>query len=166
MIINTLEQLLTLDEGKRLKPYQDSRGIWTIGIGHNLQANVLPAGLLPPEVPTTYSGCMDHLNANGLTENQCDQLFEHDIVAVAGFLRIFPGFAAVDLVRQKALQDMAFNLGEDAFRGFGMFNSLWGTGRWADAAADLRRTKVYAELTKRYERLARMLETGQWPVVA
>ncbi len=34
-----LRKRLTRHEGKRLKPYQDSVGIWTWGIGHNLQAN-------------------------------------------------------------------------------------------------------------------------------
>lgn len=28
---------LRRDEGVREKPYQDSKGIWTWGVGHNLQ---------------------------------------------------------------------------------------------------------------------------------
>lgn len=166
MILDTLEKLLTWDEGKRLKPYQDSKGIWSIGIGHNLQANGLPQGLLPADVPTTYPECMEYLNANGLTDAQCDALFEYDILHVTGFLRIYPWWAtSLDIVRHAALQDMAFNLGETKFRGFGMFISLMGAARYSDAAGDLRRTAVYAELHARYERIARMLETGQWPEV-
>lgn len=28
---------LERDEGVRIKPYQDTEGIWTWGVGHNLQ---------------------------------------------------------------------------------------------------------------------------------
>ena len=108
---------------------------------------------------------MDYLNEHALTDAQCDALFEHDIVHVTGFLRVYPWFPTLDLVRQKALQDMAFNLGETKFRGFGMFVALIGSKRWSDAAADLRRTAVYTELTVRYERLAHMFESGLWPEV-
>jgi GH24 family phage-related lysozyme (muramidase) len=33
-----LQAELVEDEGRRVHPYKDSRGIWTAGIGHNLEA--------------------------------------------------------------------------------------------------------------------------------
>lgn len=163
MILDTLEKLLTWDEGKRLKPYKDSRGIDSIGIGHNLVANGLPVGLLPADCPTAYPACMDYLNANGLTDAQCDALFVHDITHVAGFLTGYAWFKTLDIVRQTALQDMAFNMGERTFRTFAQFTALVGAQRFTEAADDLRHTAVFRELTARYTRIARMLETGQWP---
>jgi lysozyme len=163
MMLDTLEKLLTWDEGKQLKPYKDSRGIDTIGIGHNLVANGLPVGLLPPDVPVTYPECMEYLNEHGLTDAQCDALFHYDITHVAGFLTDYPWFKGLDIVRQAALQDMAFNMGERTFKTFAQFTALVGAHRFSDAAADLRRTAVYSELSVRYGRIARMLETGLWP---
>lgn len=167
IILNTLEKLLTFDEGKRLTPYKDSRGIWTIGIGHNLQANGVPVGLLPPDVTLTYPGCLGYLQEHGLTETQCDQLFHYDILHVCGFLTTFPWFRVLDVVRQAAVQDMAFNLGEHTFREFTGFCGFLAKGDFKGAADDLRyRTGVFKELPTRYGRLDAMIETGQWPVIA
>ena len=106
-----------------------------------------------------------YLQANGLTDAQCDALFHYDITHVAGFLTSYPWFKSLDIVRQSALQDMAFNMGERTFRTFAQFTGLCGAARFAAAATDLRATAVYRELRVRYERIARMLETGQWPDV-
>lgn len=35
---DAIKQMVIADEGLRLKRYKDSKGIWTIGIGHNLEA--------------------------------------------------------------------------------------------------------------------------------
>jgi GH24 family phage-related lysozyme (muramidase) len=165
MIINTLDKLLTLDEGDNLKPYKDPRGIWTIGKGHNLVANGMPAGILPEGVTTSYPGCLGYLQTHGLTQAQDDQLFHYDILHVCGFLLSFPWFKLMDVVRQAAVQDMAFNLGEHTFREFTGFCGYLAQGDFNGAAADLRTTAVFRELPTRYSRLAAMIETGKWPVI-
>ena len=69
----------------------------------------------------------------------------------------------IDAVRQAVLVDMAFNLGIHGLGTFNTFLSCMASKQWAAAAADLRGTLVYSQLPVRYERLAVMLETGQWP---
>lgn len=36
----TILEQLKRDEGRRPMPYQDSRGIWTAGYGHNMRAQL------------------------------------------------------------------------------------------------------------------------------
>ena len=43
--IYSTETLIADDEGTESMPYQDPDGIWTAGIGHNLEANGLPPGI-------------------------------------------------------------------------------------------------------------------------
>jgi lysozyme len=81
-------------------------------------------------------------------------------MAAMGF---FPEFAYLDPVRQAVLIDMAFNLGARGVSAFTTFLSCVSSGQWAAAAADLRGTLVYSQLPDRYERLATMIQTGEWP---
>ena len=37
---------LRLDEGAVPRPYRDSKGIWTVGYGHNMEANPIPLDIL------------------------------------------------------------------------------------------------------------------------
>lgn len=155
----SLIALLADDEGKRLKVYRDSRGFMTVGIGHNVDANGLP-----PKVAASVLARAD------LTDQECADLFADDIEqAQAALFAFFPVAQRLDEVRQAVLLDMMFNLGAPTFRTFVTFQScvrqaFFGSADgWKRAAEDLRGTKAYAELPVRYERLAKMLETGQWP---
>jgi lysozyme len=83
-------------EALRLKPYKDSRGIWTIGIGHNMQAD-------PAE--------FDHL-MQGITEPQARALFAHDIANIEHQLDLYlPWWRTLNQVRQDILAEMGFQLG-------------------------------------------------------
>ena len=51
---NALHQELLRDEGKRLTPYRDTLGNWTVGIGHQLRPG-------EPRQPITESQCRNYL---------------------------------------------------------------------------------------------------------
>ncbi len=73
-------------EGVRLTPYKDTRGILTIGIGHNLE--------------------------KGISQEACDFIFKQDIDAAEALLNAkCPVFAQLDANRQVVLLDLCFNLG-------------------------------------------------------
>lgn len=165
-MIDSIDKLLELDEGREPLPYQDSRGIWTIGIGHNLEANGMPGGVCEYiHALTPYSkDLLDLLRAHsGLTDREMLFLLHYDLFAVTGFLSNYSWWIDVDDVRQAVLQDMAFNLGRSTFQTFNTFLKYCSELNWAQAAKDLRTTLVYRQLSLRYERLATMLETGSWP---
>jgi lysozyme len=88
---------LTTREGKRLKAYKDSVGIWTIGIGHTSAAG-------PPAVTPTLV----------ITDAQCDEIFARDLVkyetAVNGALT-----RPVSQTSFDALVSLCYNIGPGGF---------------------------------------------------
>lgn len=141
------------DEGRRLQAYDDAddaalrqgmtlKGHPSVGVGHNLEVPMCPEAV--------------------------EAQFQNDleILARQPLLRMFPGHPVMDdAPRCAALTNMMFNIGEASFRGFFTFVGLVDKGDYAAAAKDLRGTRLYAQLPARYERVARTLETGQWPVL-
>lgn len=130
-----LRAQLVLHEGLRLKPYTDTVGKLTIGIGRNL-------------------------TDVGISREEAYVLLEHDIDACLVDLQTFPGFAQLDPVRQRVLVDMRFNLGPSRFRGFKRTLAAVAAGDYAAAAAGMRASKWSQQVKTRAVRLARMMETG------
>jgi GH24 family phage-related lysozyme (muramidase) len=82
------EEYIQRNEGLRLKPYECSVGKLTIGYGRNIEDN-------------------------GITEEEANIKFEHDLKIVADELReIFQSFDDLSYNRKKCLMDMCFNLGK------------------------------------------------------
>lgn len=82
-----LEQDLTRDEALRLKAYRDSVGKLTIGVGRNL-------------------------DDKGISPAEAQMLLKNDIAEHLELLdRHLPWWRNMDEVRQRALANMAFNLG-------------------------------------------------------
>lgn len=169
--------LLSVDEGTQTSAYRDKLGIWTVGIGHNLQANGLPREIARmlwrrcgrvdqgTEDPVPYPDCIDIINAaGGMVLDEIDALYDIDVRANCGWLWEKPWWPAVDAVRQAALNDMAFNLGERRAQQFTTFYGLVSVGDWPAAASDLEfNTLVAKELPHRYGRIEAMLRTGVLP---
>lgn len=146
-MIDSVQSLIEYDEGRKLWPYRDTRGNLTWGIGHNLDA-----------APACEA-------AATLVWQAVDAQFQNDLSGVLADVATLPGYVALDPVRSAVLCDMGFNLGFAGLSAFTVFLGYLFTGRYAAAAGDLRATLVYRQLPVRYERLATMIETGQWPNV-
>ena len=86
MRMNRLEKALLRDEGLRLKPYRDSVGKLTIGIGRNL-------------------------DDVGITEDEAISLMRNDIRKVKGELNQFAWYRRLDELRKEVLINMCFNMG-------------------------------------------------------
>ena len=65
-----LRRDLVRDEGKRLRPYRDSLGNWTVGVGHLLTGNDLMQYV---DVPTTQI-------KRNMTEEECADTLVRSIV--------------------------------------------------------------------------------------
>lgn len=146
------KELLKFHEGERLTAYQDTRGLWTIGVGHLLE---------DPRNPK-WRGYT-------ITKEASDQLFELDYVKHAELVRKYAPWAmAFDEVRRYVVIDMTFNLGIEPFDGDGfkdwpLFVSQLRANDWAAAAANMRSTLWARQVKGRAQRLARMIESGSWP---
>jgi len=133
---DALRQLLIVHEGLCLKPYLDTVGKVTIGIGRNL-------------------------TDNGISAGECETLFENDVAsAQAQLMAMFPDFALMSEARQNALTDMMFNLGASQFGRFVNMIEAIRRGDWAAAAGAMRHSLWAQQLPGRVAELAEMVEEG------
>ena len=136
-----LIEQLRLHEGERRKPYRDTVGKLTIGIGRNL-------------------------DDKGLRRDEIEYLLSNDIAdARADLDRYMPWWRGLDPVRQRVLIDMMFNMGAGS-PGKGGLLSFVNTlseirrGEYAIAADMMLASKWAAQVGRRAVRLATMMRTG------
>lgn len=147
--------LIESDEGNRSRKYQDSRGFWTIGIGHNLDAS-------PPceaaKVIQVQAGLP--LDDEWLPAT-VDAQYGYDLKSNCAWLWRRPWWPTANEARQAALNDMGFNLGAAKAQAFTTFYGLCAAGDWGGAADDLEfHTAVAKQLPRRYGRLSQILRSG------
>ena len=129
---------LQLDEGLRLKPYQDSRGIETIGYGRNLRDK-------------------------GLTEKECLWLLWNDIDEVQAFIRTqWTWTLHLDDARLGVLVNMGFQLGIAGLAQFRQMLAAMQSSQWESAAEHLEDSDYYRQVPARAERMKQQLLTGVW----
>jgi lysozyme len=134
-----LQRLLRLHEGVRLKPYRDTVGKLTIGIGRNL-------------------------DDRGITEVEADLLLEHDLDDVwLALIAAKPWIARLDEVRQAVLIDMGVNLGVAGLLKFKQTLAAIERGDYETAAVQMLDSKWATQVGRRAQRLARMMRDGVWP---
>jgi lysozyme len=132
----TLVAELKRDEGVRLKPYTDTVGKLTIGVGRNL-------------------------TDVGITDDECTTLLQNDIdKTVLALDRTLPWWRNLNPVRQRVLVNMAFNMGMVGLLTFKNTLSAMQNGSYAAAAAGMLASKWATQVGARAERLADMMRTG------
>jgi lysozyme len=127
---------LKRDEGERFKPYFDTVGKITIGVGRNL-------------------------TDGGISQSECEILLHNDVARTLRWLdRHLPWWRTLDAVRQRVLINIAFNLCGHllTFR-----NSLSAIQRnnYAAAANEMLNSKWAAQVGQRALRLANAMRTGK-----
>lgn len=130
MQINQIISDLERDEGVRLKPYLDTVGKTTIGIGRNL-------------------------TDNGITAAEAKVLLQNDLFRVANELdRVAPWWREMSQVRQNALVNMAFNLGLPRLLTFKKMMVALENGNFEIAWAEAMGSKWAAQVGERANRIA------------
>ena len=130
MQINQIISDLERDEGVRLKPYLDTVGKTTIGIGRNL-------------------------TDNGITAAEAKVLLQNDLFRVANELdRVAPWWRKMSQVRQNALVNMAFNLGLPRLLTFKKMMVALENGNFEIAWAEAMGSKWAAQVGERANRIA------------
>jgi lysozyme len=127
---------LTRDEGVRLKPYLDTVGKTTIGVGRNL-------------------------TDVGISEDEADYLLHSDIArTVADLNRKLTWWSTLDEVRQRVLCNLCFNLGINGLLTFHNTLEAVRSGRYGDAADGMLASLWARQVGPRSLRLAAMMRTG------
>ncbi|MBU9282345.1 lysozyme [Burkholderia multivorans] len=126
---------LSRDEGRRLKPYVDTVGKTTIGVGRNL-------------------------TDVGITDAECDLLLSNDIDRTVAWLdRNLPWWRQLDAVRQRVIVNMAFNMGGSLLT-FTNTLAAMKRGDYAAAADGMLASKWATQVGARATRLAAMMRSG------
>lgn len=125
---------ITEREGVRLKAYQDSVGIWTIGVGHTSAAGA----------PTVYRGLT-------ITAAQSDEILSRDLTI---FEKAVTAAVKVPLSQNEfdALVSLAFNIGAGAFQRSTLVRELNKGNRYGAANQFLAWDKITAGGKKKASR--------------
>ncbi|MCX8566817.1 MAG: lysozyme [Glomeribacter sp. 1016415] len=127
---------LKRDEGERFKPYFDTVGKITIGVGRNL-------------------------TDGGISQSECEILLHNDIENTLAWLdRNLPWWRILDTVRQRVLINMAFNLGGKLLT-FGNTLVAIQHNDYAAAANGMLASKWATQVGQRALRLANTMRTGK-----
>ena len=125
MNFELLREQLTRHEGYATKPYEDSVGKLTIGIGHNL-ADV------------------------GLSDDAIQLIFHEDIErAVADCQKMFPNWHDIPDVKQVILCNMMFNMGYTVLSRFKQFRDAISKKEWIRASQEMEDSRWFRQVKGR-----------------
>jgi lysozyme len=139
MNIERLKVELERDEGLRLKPYLDTVGKTTIGVGRNL-------------------------TDVGISDSEAYYLLDADIARAGADLdRALPWWVTLGEVRQRVLINMTFNMGIGGLLQFNNTLTRIKAGDWDGAAKGMMASLWARQVGPRATRLAEMMRTGAEP---
>lgn len=140
MNVNLMISELQRDEGNRLSVYDDATGK-PIVRGYTLQGH-----------PTIGVGRA--LDVRGISADEALVLLKNDINAFTlGLQQAYRWFNSLDDVRQRALVNMAFNLGLGGLAGFQQMLKAIEARDWQAAADAMKASRWFSQVGDRGERL-------------
>lgn len=131
----TLMKMLRLDEGLRLRPYTDTEGYLTIGIGRNL-------------------------DSKGISRGEAYILLENDVYEVINKCEEFKFWSKFNRARKVVIANMCFNLGFTGLKKFKKMLKAIEEKDYDKAADEMLDSKWARQLPKRSKRLAKIMRSG------
>lgn len=127
-------QQLRRHEGERSKPYEDTEGVLTIGIGRNLE--------------------------KGLSSDEIEHLFRNDLLEAEATARQYRYFDMLNDVRKMAIINMAFQLGAGRLLGFKKMHTALDNHNYEVAARECLDSRYAQQVPRRAKEIAEMIRTG------
>ncbi|MDE0316523.1 MAG: hypothetical protein OXM61_16680 [Candidatus Poribacteria bacterium] len=180
--LSRISDLIIKEEGVRAKPYTDSRGIVTIGIGRSLQTNGISitelfaivdnpdlryimenASIANSRIRIDSIDVANQIFSDPLDEHDLDLLLVDDLKNVMMEARQVFGveiWRSIDPVRQEAILDMLFNLGLPTFKTFENFIAAVKNRDWHTAANSVLLSRAARQNYNRYRHISHVLDTG------
>ncbi len=140
--MNRLVQMLKRHEGVRDKVYMCSAGYETIGVGRNISESGL--GLADDEI--------DYLLSNDIRRCKEELIGEYD------------WFKDLDSVRQEALIDLSFNIGQTRLRGFVKALGCMKIGDYDKAGDEFYDSRWATQVGDRALEICQMIKSGEYQV--
>jgi GH24 family phage-related lysozyme (muramidase) len=139
------KSLICGHEGLRLKRYPDSRGLWTIGRGFNLEAPGVAT--VCAKAGVNYSAVMA---GAAITLDQANAIFDSQYASVAAAARrTIPGIDQDPANVGAVVTDMIFELGETGFVDFHHAVAALLARDWPAAIAGLQASKWATQVPSR-----------------
>jgi lysozyme len=136
-ILNLIDQLIR-DEGIKLKPYRDTVGKLTVGVGRNL-------------------------DDVGITKEEAVFLLHNDIRAAEdAVFKALSWTSLLDPIRRAVLVNMAFNMGIAGLLGFKHTLELVKAGKYEEASDEMLNSHWAEQVGPRAARLSKQMATGEW----
>jgi len=131
-----LRETITRHEGSRLDMYQDTLGIWTIGVGHNIQEK-------------------------GISPKVMEIMLEEDLEeAISELKRSVSFFSKMPEQVQEALVNLSFNMGIPRLMQFRKTLAYLRDGEFASAADELLDSRYAEQVGHRALEVADMIRTA------
>ena len=139
-----VKAMIKRHEGVRNKPYKDSLGLWTVGVGHLIG----DGKSLPPDMDRVFS------------DDEVNTLFEEDYAVHKKAAEQIPGFNDLNATGQGALTDLTFNMGGKWYKRWPKFTKSISEGDTETAAKSLEDSKWYSQVGNRAPEIVAMVRAG------
>ena len=136
--------MLAVHEGRRNTPYKDSKGLWTVGIGHLIG----DGRSLPPSMNRTFS------------DAEVDELFSKDYKHHAAAAANIPGYDKINDMGKVGLIDLTFNMGQVWYKKWPNFTKAMSEGNWQQAANSLEQSAWYRQVGRRAPTVVGLIRNG------
>lgn len=153
--------MLSHEEGRENRPYRDSKGYLTIGVGHLMDPR--KGGSLPEWAQFELD------SAGFLSERSIDRLLEDDLqIAIDHLEQYLPWALSLDPVRYGVLLDMCFQMGiGNAAKGTGLLGfkntlAMIQKGNYSGASAGMKNSLWYRQTPNRADRRRAEMLTGKF----
>lgn len=139
-----VKNMIIQHEGIRYRPYQDSLGLWTVGIGHLIG----DGKTLPPSWNREFS------------QEEVMAMFEKDYAHHNRAAQNIPGYDKLNSIGKGALTDLTFNMGPSWYKKWPNFTRAISQGDVDSAAMSLENSKWYTQVGNRAPKIVDMVENG------
>lgn len=140
-----IKNMIIQHEGIRYRPYQDSLGLWTVGVGHLIG----DGKSLPPSYNREFS------------QEEVMAMFDKDYEHHRRAAEKIPGFNKMDTMGQGALTDLTFNMGPVWYKKWPRFSKALEEGNTELAAQSLENSKWYTQVGRRAPTITSMIENAK-----
>ena len=138
-----IKKMIIAHEGIRLQPYKDTKGLWTVGVGHLIG----DGKTLPPDMNRTF------------TMKEVMDMFESDFAHHVRIAEQTPGYNKANETGKGALIDLAYNMGK-WWTKFPNTSKALEAGDFKAAAAGLRDSAWFKQVGQRGPQIVAMVESG------
>ena len=139
-----VKDMIKRHEGVRFRPYKDSLGLWTVGVGHLIG----DGKTLPPEYNREFSA------------EEVDAMFNKDFEYHQAAAMKIPGYNKLNRIGQGALTDLTFNMGPTWYKKWPKFTKFISQPNVEGAAQSLENSKWYTQVGRRAPTIVSMIRAG------